>query len=330
MSERGISPIIGIVLLVAITILLIAVAGVTFVSLGETTLTSATVHSQGNYDVVIDDEGTDTLDIRLQGFNERAPDTEFELVINGVQTYRWDGQDTVELECLYPGDRIYIASRNDDTSRRVSEHFVNYATECPEYSTFPEKFQHSVVAGNSYVTGERYAFGLSIVPNGNSVAYDSNGDNDQNLGKISLANGWHHIKKYDKEIEGVEPPVFVVVMVDNVHWEDIPDPSAHASVSGQYNWTDEPPSGLDPGANSYDINGNSIDPNPGGSEPTNDVYMLFKPGCDESTVIFLENNAGYENDVYLDGTKVIDDASSASEDETFSAPGVECRGDTSW
>jgi len=122
-------------------------------------------------------------------------------------------------------------------------------------------------------------------------------------------------------------------MVDNVHRNGVPDPSSHASDCGtkSYNWTDTPPSGPNPGADPYKITGNSITPiDTSATEPTNDVFLLFKPGCEQSTVKFLKNSAGYNNEVYLDDTLIIPDARDASSGETFTAPGVTCRGDTSW
>lgn len=325
---------VGVALLVLVVVLLFVTAGVVTVSLGQERLDSAVVHSQGQYEVQLDEEGGDALELRVRQFRERAPDTEFRVLVNGRRVHQWDGRSPVEMECLYPGDRVYVASVNGDTTRKVDDHFVESATDCPHYNDFPSKFRYAVVEGTSHVVNERYAFGLAIDPNGDSVATDGNGGHDLALGPISLANEWHHVRKYDRSLEGVDPPVFVVVMVDNVHWTDVPKPSAHPSVAAgtYYNWTDDPPAGLTTGANSYSIAGSDvvIHPSDPSTEPTNDVFLLFKPGCDRSTVVFLGESAGYANDVYLDGTKVIDDTNAASPGQRFTAPGVECRGDTSW
>ncbi|MBX0349534.1 type IV pilin [Halomicroarcula pellucida] len=322
-GKRGVSPVVGVALLVLIVVLLVTVAGTMATSLGSDALTSATVHSQAQYGAAIDEGSKDTLELRVRGYNQRAPETTFELQINGRVVKHWDGQSSVSLRCVYPGDHIYVASINGETSRKVEEYYVQEPTDCPSYNTFPAKFKYAIVDGTSHQINERYAFGLAIDPNGEQFAADYTGSNGMNLGPISLANPWHHIKMYERPIEGLDPPVFVVVMVDNVHWTAVPSPG--------YNWTDAPPSGLDPGEDAYSITDGKITTDSSSStEPTNDVFLLFKPGCDQSTVVFVKNDAGYDNEIYLEGTKVIDDANSVSPGTVFTAPGVTCRGDASW
>jgi len=123
-------------------------------------------------------------------------------------------------------------------------------------------------------------------------------------------------------------------MVDNVHWNDVPDPSAHSEVPAgqQYNWTDDPPSGLAPGENSVTVqsDGTLVTDSSSSTEPTNDVFLVFKPGCEGSRLKFIKNDAGYDNRIYLDGSVIVDDANAATEGQVFTAPGVECRGDASW
>jgi len=58
-------------------------------------------------------------------------------------------------------------------------------------------------------------------------------------------------------------------------------------------------------------------------EPTDDVYMAFKPGCSESQFKFLRMEGGYNNQILLDGTELFrtDDA---SEGQIYTGPGVDC------
>jgi len=331
-DQRGLSQVVGVALLVAIVALLAGVTVTMAVTLGEDRLDSAAVHDTGQY--AFDVEDAEDLEIRAAHRSGFGAEAEFVLAVNGEQVHEWDGTGTVEVECLYPGDRVVIRTADDEGhSRLVLTHVFDHATTCPQFNTFPEKFAHVVVEGNRYEVNDRYAFGLAIEPNGDNVATDYNGGYDMQLGQISLANRWHYVKLYDREIEGLEPPVFVVVMVDNVHWADVPDPSAHPEVSPgeRFNWTDAPPSGLTTGADSYSLNGGTIvTDSSSATEPTNDVFLVFKPDCEESTLKFIEQNAGYANRIYLNDTVIVDDASTASPDQTFSAPGVPCRGDASW
>ena len=333
-ESRAISPVVGIALMLVIVVLLVSVSLFGFVSLAQSEVESTDAQSLGKYQFTIESGGQDTLVIRPEAVSKYGEDPTFFVRINGNRIHEWNGQDEVEINCLYPGDKVTITTADGSTSGILQTHYFDRTTDCSRFNSFPEKFSYAVVDGDAERINDRYAFGLSIVPNGDSVATDYNGNNDLNLGPISLSNKWHYVRQYDREVEGLEPPVFVVVMVDNVHWKDVPDPGIHPEVSAgtQYNWTDDPPSGLAIGSNAYDVAGDgTITTTPSGSEPTNDVYMVFKPGCERSKLKFVENNAGYSNEIYLEGTRIIDNASDASiEGQTFAAPGVECRGDASW
>ena len=331
-DRRGLTQVVGVALLVAIVVLLAGVTVAMTVSLGSDRLDAAAVHDSGKY--AFDVEDAEHLEIQAAHRTGRGADADFQLAINGNAVHEWDGTGTLEVECLYPGDRAVIRTIDDEGhSRLVMDHVIDHATTCPQFNTFPEKFAHAVVDGTSYKVNDRYAFGLAIDPNGDAVATDYNGGHDMQLGRISLANRWHYVKLYDREIEGLDPPVFVVVMVDNVHWTDVPNPAAHPSVSAgdRYNWTDDPPAGLTTGADSYRLDDGHIVTNSStATEPTNDVFLVFKPGCEASTLKFIEQNAGYANRISLNGTVIIDDASSAAPGQTFTAPGVPCRGDATW
>ena len=350
MNSRSVSPVVGVVLLAGIVILLVSVTGALAVSVSEERLGTATVHSQGQYQLDVQNQARERLAIQVESFDERDPDTEFRLRINGREVHRWNGQDRLEVSCLYPGDDIDVVSDNGETTYLVEEFQVERPTDCTRYTTFRDKFRHGVVyppsgSGESHIIRDEYDFGLSIEPNGDSVAYDnSNGDNGMNLGQISLQNDWHYIERYDREVAGVEGPVFVIVMVDNVHRTNVPNRGDHESVDDsyspasdpvddvQYNWTDDPPEGLNPGEDSFDVESDgTVDPDSVPStEPTNDVFIAFQPGCDQSKVVFIKNTAGYNNRIYLEDTVIIEDASTAVSGDTFTAPPVDCPPGLTW
>jgi len=338
-TERGVSTVVGAALIVAIVVLLSVVTIMTVTSIGQSQLSKAEVQgvSQHSFDVEV--AGEDTLSIRPQSVSSVGEETEFGLYINREKVTTWDGTEAVEIRCLYPGDHVLIRSEGAERSAVIQEHYFDRTTDCAGFNAFPDKFQHARVklesesAYDEYEINDRYAFGLAIEPNGDSVAGDATGSKDMNLGPISLGNEWHYVKQYDREVAGLEPPVFVVVMVDNVHWENAPKASAHPEVDAgdYYNWTDSPPTGLDIGSGAFSVaDGGSINPTPSGSEPTNDAYLVFKPGCDGSKFVFVDETAGYDNRIYLGGTEIISNTNTATKGTVFSAPGVKCRGDATW
>ncbi len=342
MSKRGISPVIGVVLLAGIVLLLVVVAGYAVVGVSENALGTAAVHSQSNYDVQIENELDKQLVMELRGHQDLDPDTEFILSINDKEVRKWQGKgdDEIHIQCLYPGDEVELISANGDTTVLLEDFQVQRPTSCTKYNTFEKKFPNAVVDGNSHQVRDDYNFGLSINPNGTGNAA-APGNGTRHIGKVSLQNPWHHVEVYeDKSIEGLEPPVFVIVMVDNVHYGDIPKPSNHESVDPDkyYNWTDDPPSGLDPGEDAFNITTNSSgvnkviprDSNDDEYEPTNDVYIVFQPGCEQSTVKFVNESAGFDNEIYKDGELVIPNTNDATEGQTFSAPGTGCPNGGEW
>jgi len=68
----------------------------------------------------------------------------------------------------------------------------------------------------------------------------------------------------------------------------------------------------------------------GTQDGANDVFLVFKPGCTESKLKFSNEEVGYNNDVYLNETMIIDTVNTATTGTVFSAPGVKCRGDATW
>jgi len=337
-TERSVSPVIGVVLLVAVVIGLAAVAGLFFVSAGQDGVDSAVVHTQISYDAGTNEDG-DYFYLRSTAVSDG--DTDLVVSINGVEVTTWKGREDLRIQCVYPNDRITLTSRseNGESTVLVDEFYVESATTCTQYNTFPEKFKHAIVNGEEFVINDRYAFGLSIVPNGDDVAYDGSGDEDRQLGNISLANEWHHVQlSTDQRIEGFEPPVFVIVLVDNVHWEDAPHPDHHAAVNDTvyYDW-DDPPPDITLGADSYRIEDGEVNPRTGlnSTEPTDDVFMVFKPGCERSELKFIGQDAGYGSQIYRNDELIVSDTSKFEYDPdeegpTFDAPGVDCPGGIEW
>lgn len=334
-ASRAVSTVVGVALLVLIVLLMAITAGSMFLDLGASSLSTA--HDQGLFEGEVTPSG-EAVVIESLAMVDHSSEVDFVLEVNGEEVRRWNGQDTVEIECLYPGDHVQLFTKGPKKTFLIDEYYFDEASECPRYRTFPEKFKHVVVDNASHAVNDRYAFGLSIVPNGSSVATDYTGDNDVNLGNVSMANEWHLVKLHNEEIEGLEPPVFVIVLVDNVHWEEAPDPDNHTGISDSdyYNWSDSPPEDLTIGEDSYEVSSGTLSTNTSAAtEPTNDIFMVFKPGCDESELVLVDVEALYHNEVYMNGERIIDDTSvydglGDADTEEFTAPGVECNGPATW
>jgi len=323
-DERAVSTVVGVALLLLIVLLMAVTAGSMFLDLGQSGL--STVHDQGMFEGDITKEGERAV-IESRAVKEYSEEVDFVLEVNGEEVRRWDGQDSVEIECLYPGDHVQLFSKGPEQTFLIDEYYFDRATECPGYRTFPEKFEHVVVDGTAHAVNDRYAFGLTIKP-----------DDDDSIGNVSLSNEWHHVKLYNEEIEGFEPPVFVMMLVDNVHQSGVPP-----GYADEYGWDDAPPSDLTIGEDAYEVNGGDVAFTPAGAgdatEPTDDLLLVFKPGCDGSDLRLIGVEAGYENKVYLDGEEIIDDTSKYNglglpgddqDPRNFSAPGVECNGPAEW
>jgi hypothetical protein len=343
-GERGISTVVGTGLIVAMVVALSVTTITMFSSLSQAELGKTDPQNIGQYALEIE-SGGDVLVIRPRATADLGDDTAFELVINGQTIRSWDGTNALQIRCLYPGDSVLIRSENDGRTSIVQQHYFDRMTNCDEFNTFPDKFQHAKIKTeneSSYHTHEindRYAFGLGLDPDGANTFGSGEivGSNSSiDFGPISMANRWHYVEQYDREVEGLEPPVFVVVMTDNVHMYDRPHPSEHPEInaSEEYNWTDAPPDGFVPENTrlSFDVDpdGNMTTSSEDVSEPTNDVFLVFKPGCTESSFKFISEEVSYNNDVYLNDTMIIDNVNTATTGTVFAAPGVKCRGDATW
>lgn len=308
---------IGVTLLVAVVVMLAVVATMSLSSLAESGTDASAVHGMGAYSIGVPDDGDgERLVIEPQAVNTRS--STYNLRINGRDVYEWDGKEKLELTCLYPTDRISVYTEKGETTNLVAEYDVETALDCK--LGFVERFEYAFVHEDGTETKvdmkSEYAFGLAMDPDG--PGEDSG--TDAEIGPISFANDWHYSKKYNKDLEGFEGPVWVFILVDNVH----------AGGAGDLNWTDAPPAGTDPGEGNYEIDGDQVEPEPygGSGEPTNDVYIVFEPGCDKSRMKIVGIEAGYENSILMDGTVIADDVNNANQDThidtIYDAPGIPC------
>jgi len=332
-----------VILLVVIVVMLVAVSAVTFVSLGESGTEAATLQGMGRFNF---DQTGENGNVTINPDSvQSAPNAQFHLRINGHDVYQWNGHDRVELSCLVPGDRLTVVSVTESgQSSVVQQYDFTDATKCPTLS-FAERFQYAFVGSGPgdmerVEVGNELAFGLTIDPDGpgpdNGASWAPNGLPD--VRNISLANDWHHVEAYTTggAVEGLEPPVWVFVLTDNVHWPNVPSGTSA-------NWTTPPGTvgesvdktyTLESGPNGrevqpistvyYDDAGNNTD------EPTNDIYMVFKPDCPSSTLKIVAQQGGYNNTIYLNGERIVNDTNALGNGDdvdvdparTFEAPGV--------
>jgi hypothetical protein len=165
------------------------------------------------------------------------------------------------------------------------------------------RFAYAVVGNRQMpLQDETYEFTLAIDPDGPTSQL---GDED-----FPTTNPWIYIQRYDRRIEGFDPPVYVIVFPDNVHWN--------------YDWQDEPPASIRAAMpNAYEIQGGNVVVNGSAVEPTNDVYMVFKPGCTESKFKFISMSGGYNNQILFDGVEMFrTDATTAG--TVYTRRGVDC------
>lgn len=291
-ADRGVAPVLAVVLLVALVILI----GIT-VALGAFMLLPEDGTTQPNVDFIVDrTNGRIVLDARYM-----TAGTPLALLLNGQQVHAWVGGNTTadqRLQCLERGDRVAVgANLEGDRSYLVERFTVERPTACP-YNASRRNLSASIVADYSpAIFDDDYEFTLAIDPDGPG----SEG------GVMSADNPWHHIRRYDRPVENLDPPVYVVVFADNADWDSTPP--------------------ADAGADAYyvDANGN-LHLTTDNVEPTDDIFLLFQPGCTSSTVQFVAEDAGYSNQILLGDTVVINNTNNVGSGYTTSAPGVTCVG----
>ncbi|QLH75909.1 hypothetical protein HZS55_00695 [Halosimplex rubrum] len=298
-TDRATASVLSVLLLVAVTLvvsMVLVVGTLTFLpSEGE-----ESVRPQADFGVERDD-GTVVVD--PQYMEEGVP---FTLLINGREAYSWEGAHTEEvrrLRCLNEGDTVRVrAEAGDDRTYLIEDFDVRTRTEC-DLSGSAARFTYAQVGSRQVPLADAdHEFTLAIDPDGpNSV----NGDTD-----FPTTNPWVYVERYDRALEGLGSPVYLVVFADNV-----------GSVA---DWR-SPPSDdeRDEMADAFEVDGDSVRVTAGGVEPTDDVYMLFEPGCSESRFKFLRMQGGYNNQILIDGTELFrtDDATTG---QVYTGPGVDC------
>ncbi|WP_123539186.1 hypothetical protein [Halosimplex salinum] len=317
----GVSTPVGVTIMVVIVVLLATLVTVLTTDIARSTQEGSQVHGVGTFDIEFEEGGADSLKVAPKSL--RNEDSTYILEVNDNRVYRWDGHERLDFSCLYPGDHIEILSKEGDTTYPVTDHRMERALACDRIRPLPEKFEYAYIDNATDSQKVRvqpdFTFGIEIDPDGtgpdrtmgNSVA-------KKDIGTIPVTNHWHYIRRYDRSIEGFSPPVWVIVMTDNVHWN---------SVGGGLNWTDDPSD--EPGKDAYTRSGSDIILDPSGSEPTNDIYMVFKPGCSGSKLKIIDVSAGYTNRIYINGKVAVPDTypyntGAKSTPVTLSAPAVNC------
>lgn len=325
-GSLGVSTPVGVTILVVIVVLLATLVTVLTTDVARSTQESSQVHGVGTFDIEYEEGGDDSLKIAPASLHNE--DTTYILEVNDNRVYRWDGHERLDFTCLYPGDRIEIVSKEGDTTYPVTEYRMERALACDRIRPLPEKFEYAYIDNESHSQKVRvqpdFTFGIEIDPDGpgpdrtmgHSVA-------KKDIATVPVTNQWHHIERFEKPIEGFSPPVWVIVMTDNVHW----DGSGGAPSA---NWTDDPSS--EPGKDAFEISGDDLVLKPSGSEPTNDIYMVFKPGCSGSKLKIVDVSAGYHNRIYVNGKVAVSNtydysthnSAASSTPVTLNAPAVNC------
>jgi FlaG/FlaF family flagellin (archaellin) len=246
----------------------------------------------------------------------RPDDITYHLQLNGNRAHTWTGDRTQRLRCLFPGDTASIVADGDGTenSYLLREYEVQSATECGLSGTAAQFAYARVGEKKLSLRKQNYEFTLYIDPDGPGSV---NGSAD-----IPLSNPWHYQQRFSKDVEygsgkTLSGPVYLFVLADNVDnggsYSTDPQPDHYEQQDDAYN------------VNAVDDETVSIEPTPGQVEPTDDVYLLFKPGCSESSFVIIEYDAGYENQILLGDDVFIDNAKSAPRNQKITTDvGVTC------
>lgn len=296
-DERAAAPLVGVLLLVAVAIvaaMLVAVLALTILPQGQpsTSFTASFQFDRTNGHLAITPSHVESED-------------RYHLTVNGVEVYAWSDDETQTLACLNDGDQVDIvgAEPGADETYLLREYEVGAPTTCP-YTGAAARFAFAKVGNRRMpLLDSTYDFTLAIDPDGPTSQL---GDRD-----FATSNPWVYVQRYDRPIEGLGPPAYVVVFPDNVHgwgadWDDQPSDDVRTAM-----------------ADAYEIRGGNVAVNGSAAEPTNDVYMVFAPGCSESTFRFVRMQGGYNNQILLDGTEMFR-TSSTSPGTDYTRQGVDC------
>jgi flagellin-like protein len=125
-EKRGVSPAVGVVLMLAIVVVLAAGVGALTLGVGQDSLTDPT--SQ----VAVDVDETETH-VELTPQATRAQADQLTIKINGKDRVAWkeyDAGQSKELYCLEQGDEVAVVEKRDGSEQLVTEHTVESPTDC--------------------------------------------------------------------------------------------------------------------------------------------------------------------------------------------------------
>lgn len=296
---RATTSLVGVMLMVAVTLVVSVVLVVGAMSFLPETDDPAT---RPDADFSIERDDGDIV-VEPRYMTEGTP---FTLLINGREVYEWTGGNTERerrLSCLNPDDAVYVrAEAGGDRTYLIENHEVATQTACSLSGT-GSRFAYAQVGSREVpLKDPDYEFTLAIDPDGpNSV----NGDVD-----FPTTNPWVYVERFGRTVEGLGPPAYVVVFADNVgsvsDWRTEPSESERAEM-----------------ADSFELDGGTVKVTASGVEPTDDVYMVFEPGCSESRFKFLRMQGSYNNQILLDGSELFrtDDATRG---QVYTGPGLDC------
>lgn len=294
-ATRGVSPVIGAIVLLAIVVVIAAVAGAGFVSLGGELPEETPPSSAFDLDVDRDNGTMEFVPTYMRG------DTELQLRINGKTAYEWTGDNATEsrtVTCLKRGDSVRIVNTNGDREHTAFEQTLDAPLRC-NLDGIGKQFAYAKVGDREVPINEQnFKFDLSINlhQNGNTV--------------VPASNPWNVVYRYDRTVEGLDEPVYIVVFADNVDFSDTPTQNLQEETLDAF---------------SVDEGGNvDIEPHPNGVEPTEDVWVAFKPGCDQSKFMYLGEETAGDHSVMLNGATMIPSTDSTPTGTIYTADGVDC------
>jgi len=251
----------------------------------------------------------------------RPNDVTYHLKLNGQRAHTWTGDQTQRLRCLFPGDTATIVAEGNSTKNSyvLREYEVQSATKCGLSGTAAQFAYAQVGAKQLSLRRQNYEFTLYIDPSGSE---DVNGDTD-----YPLSNDWHFQERFDQSVEYTDAdgntqtlnePVYLFVLADNANYGSDPPDDHYEEQDNVYQTVGSDPVEVVPTPQNGSVSNSEV-------EPTNDIYLLFHPGCSESTMVMLTERASYDNEILLGDTVIIDDTNTFGDGETVTGDfGVTC------
>jgi len=131
-SERGVSRVIGVVLLVAMTVLLVSAFFLLFSGFGSPEAASFSSQKAPTIASVTIDADQRTTFVQMESVNRNAK--KLEILVNGKVQRTWteyEAGSRIPLFCLQPGDQITVRQRNrDDSAYIIAEKTLESRSAC--------------------------------------------------------------------------------------------------------------------------------------------------------------------------------------------------------